>query len=175
MRLVLENSQYALIPVQRDIEALQLYIELEEMRSNYRFVYQLNIDDALVQGDYKIPPLLIQPYVENAIVHGLRHKEDGKGDLVVDMKLDSDNILIVVDDNGIGRKRSAEINSQTKSNRQHLGMRVTQQRIETLNLINHTKIEILISDLAYGNRNVEPGTHVEIVVPAQIKFQGHAN
>jgi len=173
MRLVLENSQHALVPVNRDIEALQLYIELEAMRSNYRFVYHFNIDDELVQGDYKIPPLLIQPYVENAIVHGLRHKENGKGDLVVDMKLTNENIFIVVDDNGIGRVRSAEINSQTNGNHQHLGMRVTQQRIETLNLINHTQIKILISDLESGSGNAEPGTHVEIVVPAEIKSQSH--
>ena len=79
IRQVLENSQYQSISISKDMEALQLYIELEEQRNDFRFTHTIILPDQLVQNGYKLPPLLVQPYVENEIVHALRYKEAGGG------------------------------------------------------------------------------------------------
>ncbi|HLZ89706.1 MAG TPA: histidine kinase, partial [Puia sp.] len=91
IRLVLENSQYQEVPLNQDLQALRLYIELEVVRSNNHFSYIFDIDRELQEQNYKIPPLLLQPYIENAIVHGLRNKESGDGILRVDIKKAGDS------------------------------------------------------------------------------------
>jgi sensor histidine kinase YesM len=170
IRLVLENSQYREVPIEQDIQALQLYIELEAIRSNQQFKYELLIDEELLEENYKIPPLLLQPFVENAIVHGLRNKENANGFLLIDIRKAANSINFRIEDNGIGRKASLILNSENQKPHQPMGMRVTAKRIDLLKMTNRNKIIIEVSDL-YPEQTQDRGTRVSIVLPADLQFE----
>jgi hypothetical protein len=168
IRLVLENSQHQLVTLQQDLQALKLYTELEAIRFNHHFDYVFEVDEDLTEGNYTIPPLLLQPYVENAIVHGLRNREAPGGKLSVSIKKIPAGILAVVEDNGIGRKRSAALKQDNEKPHQQIGMRVTGKRIELLKQVNPGRLEINIEN---ANPLNESGTRVSIVLPQDIKFE----
>jgi ligand-binding sensor domain-containing protein len=162
IRLVLENSQYQLVPLHQDIEALRLYVELEAVRYSNNFSCVFEIDPELLENNYKIPPLLLQPYVENAIVHGLRHKESGEGKLSIRVMRQLNKVSIIVTDNGIGRAKGIRHNEENRRPHQPIGMKVTAKRIDLLKMINLNNVSIQIADLNSGE---EPGTTVTITLP----------
>jgi len=159
IRQVLENSQYQSISISRDMEALQLYIELEAQRNDFRFTHKIILPDQLVKNGYKIPPLLIQPYVENAILHGLRHKENGPGLLTISFEEQEDKIICQVEDNGIGRKASAAIYNEHQRH-QSLGLKVSKDRVESLNELYKSISQVVIID-----KDDEAGTIVKLILP----------
>jgi sensor histidine kinase YesM len=110
----------------------------------------------------------LQPYVENAIVHGLRYKKSGAGIVALYMKKETDHVSIVIDDNGIGRTKAKEFSKHNSGTHQSIGLNVTGKRIELLKLTNGEKISISITDLHEGE---EPGTRVSIQLPLQFKFK----
>ena len=160
IRQVLENSQYQSIAISKDLEALRLYIELEEQRNDFRFTHKILLPDQIVQAGYKIPPLLIQPYVENAILHGLRHKEDGPGLLTISFEEEEDKIICRVEDNGIGRKASALLYNPRDQQHRSLGLKVSNDRIESLNELYKTLSEATIID-----KDDDKGTIVQLILP----------
>jgi ligand-binding sensor domain-containing protein len=169
VRLVLENSQHQLVLLSSDLKTLELYTEMEAIRYNHRFTYTFNVEGELLEDNYKIPPLLLQPYIENAIVHGLRHKEDGAGKLLITMKNENGKLFITIEDNGIGRKRAEEINKENGKPHQQLGMKVTEKRIELLKAIDpDAVIQLEIRDL---NDNGRSGTIVQIILPLEFDFK----
>jgi len=168
IRLVLENSQHQLVPLQQDLQALQLYIELERTRFNHHFEYIFKVDEGLIEENYKIPPLLLQPYVENAIVHGLMNKEHGKAELQIIIKKNKDHILAIIEDNGIGRKKSMLLNTQNRKPQQHLGMKVTAKRIELIGQMNNSRVTISVNDL---HKEEDTGTRVIISLPDDLKTE----
>lgn len=168
IRLVLENSQYQLVPLQQDLQALELYTGLEVIRNNHCFTYTFDVDETLLENDYKIPPLLLQPYIENAIVHGLRNKENGEGKLLVRIKKEADKIRITIEDNGIGRTAATALNEANKKPHQQLGMKVTGKRIDLLQLLSDNQVEFNIDNI---NQETGTGTRVTIVLPEPLKFQ----
>ena len=106
MRAVLENSEEDFIPLQKEIELIELYTKLEHSRFKDKFEYDITIDEAIDVGSFKIPPMLLQPYIENAVWHGLRYKSE-KGKLSINMtQKNTEELSITISDNGIGRKRS---------------------------------------------------------------------
>ncbi len=167
-RLVLENSQQPLVPLGSDLKALRLYIELEAIRYNHRFSYNFDIAPELLNEGYKIPPLLLQPYVENAIVHGLRHKEVGRGILTVTMKEEAGQVFVTIEDNGVGRKKSAIINKENARPHQQMGMSVTGKRIALMKLLNPGKIALTVMDI---NADNETGTKICLVLPLEFNIQ----
>jgi len=106
IRTILENSRQSVVPIAKDMEAMQLYIDLEKLRFEHKFEYQADIDHLLLTGDYRIPPLLIQPFVENAIIHGIAPSERRDLFLRISVKLLKDHIRYIIEDNGIGRVAS---------------------------------------------------------------------
>lgn len=160
IRQVLENSQYSFISIQKDMDALRLYIELEEQRHEFRFTHLISIPESILQKSYKIPPLLLQPYVENAILHGLRHRETGDGLLNISFEESGDNLLCFIEDNGVGRKAAALINANRQSH-QSLGSIVSDERIGLLNGLHLQSYRAEITDKADGN----PGTIVKLTLP----------
>jgi len=105
MRSVLENSDEDFIPFTKEVELLELYVKLEHNRFKEKFDYTINIDENINLEDFSIPPMLLQPYIENAIWHGLRYKEE-KGVLEIHIsKVDANSISVVIIDDGVGRKR----------------------------------------------------------------------
>ena len=152
-RLVLENSMSQLVPFQNDWRSLQLYIELEQMRyaDDFRVVY--NIEDQILEGEYFIPPMIIQPFVENAIIHGLRNKADHYGILNLSARLDNKYIIVEVQDNGIGRAKAAELKNNNPIQKTSLGIRLTQDRISIFNNLNQNrKVNVEIEDLHEGTK-----------------------
>ncbi len=165
IRMILDSSRNELVPLWKDMEALQLYIDLERLRFNNKFSYHAHIDPALLNGDYKVPSLLVQPYVENAIVHGLSHSEAKDLSLSIDVALEHDTIKYIIQDNGVGRQKANAYNLKNRMNHKSVGLKITEDRI---NIFNHSQAgngTILFTDL-YNGRNEPNGTKVEITIKA---------
>ena len=171
IRLVLENSQHQLVSLTQEVEMLKLYAELETIRYTNFFTYTFDVDQALIDGNYKIPPLLLQPFVENAIVHGLRHKEKSGGLLTVSIRLQKSHILIRIEDNGIGRAKSLELNRENATVHNPTGLRLTHKRIDLLNQMNAGNVSIDIENLSFEE---ETGTRVIIKLPLLFRPAGDA-
>jgi streptogramin lyase len=159
IRQVLENSRLPFISIQKDMEALRLYIELEEQRHEFRFTHSISIPGDFEQKNFKIPPLLLQPYVENAILHGLRHREDNEGLLKISFEESADHLICYIEDNGIGRKASAIMNVNRPAH-QSLGSIVSHERIGLLNDLHTEAYNVEISDMPGGT-----GTIVKLTLP----------
>ena len=147
MRSVLENSEEDFIPLAKELEQLELYIQLEHSRFQDKFEYKINIDKNVSIASYKIPPMLLQPYIENAIWHGLRYRES-KGILTVSVEQKTDSsIAICITDNGIGRKKSAAIKTENQRKQKSKGMGIIQKRVAILNDMYSDRVAIKITDL----------------------------
>ena len=162
MRMILENSKQLTIPLKDEIEFLQLYLEIECLRFDERFDYTIQVDPAL-SGDFEIPSMLLQPYIENAIRHGLLHRTS-KGKLTVKLALLGDTIVASIIDNGIGRKKAMEIKKRQGCSYKPLGMEITHDRLKILNSFRKKEMRLNIIDL--HSENGEPnGTQIEISIP----------
>lgn len=163
MRKTLYNSQNDFIPLADEIELLSTYIKLEAMRFNNRFTYEISVDPRLDVANWKIPPFILQPYVENAIIHGLRHKE-GTGCLILKLSCIDNQILCSVEDNGIGREKSGIINKDTRKGHISMGSKITDNRINMINSLHHFNISMKYSDLQ-NETGQATGTRVDFVFP----------
>jgi tetratricopeptide (TPR) repeat protein len=163
MRKVLENSQHTSVSIKDEMEALNLYLELESLRFKEKFDYRITIDDEIDQMLFKIPTMLIQPYVENSICHGLMPLE-GKGLLKIGMKLEKDHISCIIEDNGIGREEAQKRKKAENGNHNSLGTRIVTSRLDLVNSLYGTSLKTTYTDLK--NESGEPaGTKVEIQIP----------
>jgi len=147
MRSVLENSEEDFISLEKETELLGLYLKLEHSRFQDKFDYEFIIDKTIALNEFQIPPMLLQPYVENAVWHGLRYKKE-KGFLKVELKKkDSETIEIIISDNGIGRKKSAALKTDYQKKKKSKGMQNIKQRVEILNQMYKDKVDVFIEDL----------------------------
>ncbi len=164
MRVILNNSDKPTVAIEDDLEALKLYLELEQMRFEDKFEYTFVVDEN-VDLDYDImPPMLLQPYVENAILHGLTPRKD-KGLLTITIRNEEQFIVCTITDNGIGRKKAAEIKRTMPGNKhKSLGMKITEERLRILNEISQSKHSVKIIDLINDDGSAA-GTTVELYVP----------
>ncbi len=166
MRNILTNSESGFVSLEDELKGLKLYIELENMRFDESFDFEFNISSDIKTSTVKIPSMLLQPFVENAIWHGLMHK-DGYKKLTIDvLKLENKLIKISVEDNGIGRRKAREI-QKTDADHKSYGIKITQKRIELINQKFNTgdqssRIEIL--DLENNKENIT-GTIVNVYIP----------
>ncbi|MBL7813317.1 MAG: histidine kinase [Bacteroidetes bacterium] len=162
MRTVLKNSDENFIPLHTEIETLKIYLNLEHFRFGDKFDFTLEVSPEIDQEHIAIPPMLIQPYIENAIWHGLRYREE-KGHLEVNFYTENEKLICKVKDNGIGRKKSAALKTDHQKTYQSTGIRNTKERIDILNKLHSTQLQIQITDLE------EPGgacgTEVLITLP----------
>ncbi len=160
MRQVLENSEKDMVPLSEEIDMLKTYVQLEHARFKDKFDYQINITPQVELEAYEIPPMLIQPYVENAVWHGLRYKKE-KGNLNIDIAPYKDEQLsITITDDGIGRKRSQEIKTENQRKKASKAMKNTKDRIAILNEMYGNSIQINVSDL----KDDQTGTKVNIIL-----------
>ncbi|SMD31723.1 Histidine kinase [Reichenbachiella faecimaris] len=160
MRMVLDNSQKEFITLKEEQEMIALYLKLEHYRFRDQFEYEFNVDPDLDLDEIEIPPMLIQPYIENAIWHGLRYKAD-KGHLLVSVYQNGAGVKISIEDNGIGRTESARIKTANQKKKNSVGLKNTLERIGIINEVYQTDYTIKISDL----NDDESGTRVEILTP----------
>jgi ligand-binding sensor domain-containing protein/putative methionine-R-sulfoxide reductase with GAF domain len=155
LRNILDSSKQNTVPFSKDIETLKLYIELEELRNENKFKTRIKIDKELLDGDCKVPPLIVQPFVENAILHGLKNKETNDGVLTVHIKKMNERIQYTITDNGIGRAEAAKIMQNKES---HYGMQMSYDRIKLFN--KEEIVSVQINDLY--NNNIPAGTEVVV-------------
>ncbi|SFR33018.1 Tetratricopeptide repeat-containing protein [Robiginitalea myxolifaciens] len=147
MRTVLENSEKDFIPLTEELELLELYLKLEHSRFPDKFDYEIEVDPEVNPGDFGIPPMLLQPYLENAVWHGLRYKEE-KGYLRLRLSPVVPGVLqIEISDNGIGRKQSAALKTPNQQRQKSRGMGNIKRRIEILNKMYGDRITVSVRDL----------------------------
>ncbi len=147
MRKTLDYSQKDYISLNEELEALMLYMELEQKRFEGKFKFEINTDPKIDKNECRIPPMILQPFVENSIWHGFMYKEN-EGKLAIRLLLnDSGNMVIcTIEDNGIGRERAGELN-KNKPRRESHGIEITNQRLSIFNSLQHAGIEIAYYDL----------------------------
>ncbi|MCH8318210.1 MAG: histidine kinase, partial [Bacteroidetes bacterium] len=165
IRLILDNSRHPNIPFINEVQTLQYYLELEKMRFKDKFEFSIDADPDIDQDLMSIPPMLIQPYVENGILHGVIPKKGG-GTINIRFKLNDDVILCIIQDDGIGREKAAELKDQHPSpgmKHDPVGMLVTKERLEILNA-SISKGSVHIIDLKDDDGKPE-GTRVEVSIP----------
>ena len=164
IRLVLENSRSEKVTLQKELETLRLYIQLEAMRFKDKVKYRINIAPEIDQQYIDIPPLLLQPYVENAIWHGLMHKKEG-GNICINVSLPLEHCLQVeIIDDGIGRNLAAEFKSKSATRQKSFGLKMTSERIDIINQVYNIKADVEIIDLKDAMNNAI-GTKVIIKIP----------
>lgn len=163
IRMVLNNSRENWISIKNELETLEIYVQLEQLRFQNNFEYFINIDESLDTYNTEIPAMIVQTYVENAIWHGIMNLETNKkGLLQIDFSKSGNTLKIVVEDNGVGRKKSNEFKNHNY--KKSLGMQLVSERIKLANEqdpSNH--ITLTIIDL-YDDLNNPTGTRVEIYI-----------
>ena len=162
VRLILQNSQEAFVPLQKELEALRLYLELESLRFEQKFLYTISINDEIDTTVLKVPPLIIQPYAENAIWHGLMHKKE-TGHLEIQLYKEENILYCKIFDDGIGRKKADELKTKSASVNKSMGMRITASRIARLQK-NQNDVSIFITDLVLPD-GTPGGTEVLLKIP----------
>ncbi len=146
MRAVLENSEEDFIPLKKEIELLNLYTKLEHFRFQDKFEYAIVVDENVDVDEFQIPPMLLQPYIENAVWHGLRYKTE-KGQLHIHIAPKSkDEITITISDDGIGRDRSKALKTDHQKKQNSKGMNNIKKRVAILNEMYKDKVDVAISD-----------------------------
>jgi sensor histidine kinase YesM len=165
IRSILDSSRNEVVPIAKDMESLKLYVELEQLRFNNKFNFHVYIDPALAGGDYLVPSMLVQPFIENAIVHGMAHSDDSDLSLTLTASLQDDKIKYTIQDNGIGREKAKVYNMQNKPYHKSVGLKITEERINIFNRQHEKKESISITDLYDENKNPD-GTKVEIILKA---------
>ncbi len=169
MRMILDNTQHTFISVNKEVESLRLYVDLERLRCNGVFEYNINVAENINDEEVMIPPMIIQPYVENAIWHGLVHKS-GKGVLDINITANGRTLTCIVTDNGIGRKRALEIKQKKGETHRSMGMQVTKGRIDLIRKINNSReTNVTITDLE-DDSGKPAGTQVAIILPVEHIF-----
>ena len=161
--MILQNSQASLISLESELESLSLYLEMEALRFNNYFTYKISVQKDIDAEVLKVPPLIIQPYVENAIWHGLMHKEE-TGELNIDISSHEDHLYFRITDNGIGRKKAAALASKSATKHKSMGLRITAQRIAMIQSMNAREVPVSIVDLTYPDGSAA-GTEVTIKMP----------
>lgn len=164
IRLVLENSRSPKVTLQNEVEALELYLEMESMRFNHKLSYQIHVQPEIDKEFVEIPPLLLQPYVENAIWHGIMHKKKG-GKVQIRIEQAAVDVLrVTITDDGIGRARAAELKSKSATRHKSFGMKVTSERIRIINQLYKSLTEVQVHDLV-DSEHEACGTKVVITIP----------
>ena len=162
MRMVLENSKQPLIPLEEEVKCLELYIQMEQFRCKNAFTYYVKYHDGVNIEEAMIPPLLLQPFVENAIWHGVNPKE-GSGEIGIEFLQKEDAMYCIVRDNGIGRKKASELRSQLAANHKSMGLQITKERLAVLDDNKSKESPVEIEDL-YDENGLASGTRVIIKV-----------
>jgi hypothetical protein len=158
MRMVLINSKKPLISLDDELQMLRLYLEMERLRFKNTFSYRISFLNEMDADNLFIPPLLLQPFCENAIWHGLMNK-DGEGMLEIDLENMENFLKCTITDNGVGRKKAGELKTKTAEKEKSMGLKITSDRLSLINQENNIQSFFKIEDLA--NENGEPaGTKV---------------
>lgn len=167
IRLILQHSDSTRVPLEREVEMLKYYLELEALRFKHPFTFEVRVDEELEGEPVELPTMLVQPYIENAIWHGLRHK-DSAGHIKVEFRLHADDLECVVEDNGVGRAASRAINQQRSGVHKSMGMRVSADRLRLYGELEQGASRVVVEDLR-DDHGEASGTRVTIAIPLMDK------
>lgn len=162
MRMIMNHSRSTYISLAEEIDILRLYLDMERLRFKDAFDYRIVIAEELDTDEIRIPPLLVQPFVENAVWHGLMHKEE-RGSLTISFSAKDDLLTCVVRDNGIGRKHAAQLKSKSVEKHKSMGMQITAERMALLSGVDALRPFFAIEDL-YDEHGEPAGTQVTLTV-----------
>lgn len=164
IRLILDNSASEFVPFDAELQTLQLYLDMEMLRFDQSFSYEISCDGISAQGRKAIPTMIIQPFVENAIWHGLMHKEQ-KGQLWVRFYQEPlDIIRVEIEDNGVGRQEAAQAKSKDSLKTKSYGMQISRDRIGIINKQRNILSTVSIQDL-FTNDGKAAGTKIILRLP----------
>jgi tetratricopeptide (TPR) repeat protein len=165
MRSVLNSSREECIMLSKELESLTCYLELEQLRCDHKFDYEIIMPDNLEVDFIKITPMLIQPYIENAIIHGVLNKE-GNSIITITIKEHNDTLQCIIEDDGVGREAARIINAKSKSDHKSYGVLITQERLDMLNKKHESTFNVEMEDLK-DESGKGSGTKVIIEIPIE--------
>ena len=168
MRLILDNSRSEWVLLENELKALELYIELEAVRFDNAFNYMIEVTQDISVETVMVPPLLIQPYVENAIWHGLLHRKEPGGKLDIRLWKNDDKLYIEIEDNGVGRDEAKRLKSKSATLQKSHGMKITAERMDIVNKVYNVNAGVIITDLKDTDQK-QNGTRVLIT----LKYKTH--
>jgi len=163
LRITLDNSRSEIVPIHDEVESLKLYLELEAMRLEHKLDFTINIDNEIDDLMFKIPPLILQPFVENSIIHGIQKKK-GPGSVQINLQLRKNTIHCMIEDDGVGRKSAKQLQSENQRKRKSHGKDITETRLNLLNSLYGKKLGVAYSDITDNNKQT-CGTRVEFDLP----------
>ena len=164
LRLILENADTDEVPLKSELELISSYVELEKLRFNGEFNCNISFDRAIDAENTYIPSMLIQPFVENSIWHGLRHKTDkNKGSVNITIAKQEEHLLCHIEDDGVGRENAAKLLDKKIYKNKSLGLKITEERLKLISNSLHQKL-INITDLKDPS-GIALGTRVEVLIP----------
>jgi len=167
LRMLLDNANQPFVSLRKEINLLELYLSLENLRIP-DLKYAIEIDPAIDSNRITIPNMMLQPYIENAIWHGLSHKK-GERNLKIRISKNEDSIVCEVEDNGVGRKLSAELKSLYRKEHRSRGMELLSKRFNLLSKEYGSEIQTTVEDL--HDNGTATGTRVAITVPYSLTEQ----
>jgi LytS/YehU family sensor histidine kinase len=162
IRMVLNNSKQSFISLEDELETLRLYLEMERLRFKNSFDYNFSYRNAVDVGNIFIPPLLLEPFAENAIWHGLMHKQE-KGFLNFDFSTEDKFLSCIITDNGVGREQAELLKSKSAEKQKSMGLKITTERLSLLNNNSNQQTFFTIEDLVDENGNAL-GTRVHLKI-----------
>jgi len=160
--MFLESSKKNNIDLQEEIEMLVLYIEMEQICYEDKFDYEIQVDEEIKGEEIYVPSMLIQPFVENSIRHGLFHKKE-KGNLHIHFYREGNDLFCTIEDDGIGRKAAKEFKSHSHKRHVSRAMQIVNDRLETQNILDETNISIKVEDKSDPSGNPS-GTIIRIQI-----------
>jgi ligand-binding sensor domain-containing protein len=165
IRVTLHNSSRPFISLADEVDYLSTYLSLEKMRFKEKMDYVIELDPAIDRDVWMLPPMLIQPYVENSIRHGIRHKTEGKGLVRIAMQQQEERLVVIIEDNGIGRRKARMFKTNEHIEYQSKGMSLTADRIRMMDALYKDTISVEVEDIE-DRDGLSSGTRVVIKLPA---------
>jgi ligand-binding sensor domain-containing protein len=166
VRMILENVRETTISLTDELRFIKVYLRMESLRLSDRFDFEIKVQPGLPIGNIQIPPMLIQPFLENAIWHGLAALKERRGKLCLDFSLEAGEVVCTIHDNGIGRERSLQLKQEYRKRHKSLAMNISRERIEALNSIEKRKASLVVKD-EYDAGGNPTGTSVILKLPTQ--------
>jgi sensor histidine kinase YesM len=166
MRQILESSRGDFIPLSKEIQTLENYLQLQKMRFGEKLNFEIKVEPDIDPEEVQIPPMFAQPFLENSIEHGILHRSQG-GFILIEFKQAENMIILNVEDNGVGLSQSQTLRSEIKKEYKSLATQITQERLSLLRQKYQLPLDFIIEELKNQFNEVK-GTHVQVKLPFQI-------
>jgi len=163
IRKSFDSAQQSFVALEEELDTIRLYLQLEQMRFPGKFDYTIDIDNSTAEEDWMLPSMMLQPFLENAVLHGLMPLS-GKGQITINARSGNDSLVITITDNGIGMEKSRSLRSGAKHKSK--GMQLIRERIGLLSKLSKEPIRLSIAPLLPGAEN--PGTSITLTIPQEV-------